>query len=302
MKIAVLSGGNSSERTIALQSAKNVIQILSKRFEVHFFDIPKDINKFCRQSKKFAVAVPVFHGPGGESGIVQGFLETLGVAYIFSSPAAHAIGMNKLLTKTLAKTAGVLTPNDKIVSKNKIKFIKPVVVKPVAGGSSIGINIAHSQKELDKFIKFAYKYDSQVYLEDYIKGDEFTVAVIDSCGQTLALPPVAIRSKNKFFDYQSKYDPKLFEEICPAPISVALAKRLKTQAVKIHNIIGCRHISRSDFIVRSGKIYFLEINTIPGMTKNSLLPKAIRAQGLDFAELLAEWILSNSRFVLKYGL
>ena len=203
--------------------------------------------------------------------------------------------MDKLISKILITKNNLLTPDYKLVN-TKTKFIKPVIVKPVAGGSSIGISIANNQKELDKAIDQALKYDKQILLENYIQGQEFTVVVIEQNNKLQTLPVIEIKSKNSFFDYASKYDPKLAEEICPALIDDSLAKDLQEQSIKIHQIIGCRHLSRSDFIVSDNKAYFLEINTIPGMTKESLLPKAIKAANLNFGDILGQWIKDLSKY------
>ncbi|MFA6604970.1 MAG: D-alanine--D-alanine ligase [Patescibacteria group bacterium] len=293
MKIAVLTGGDSSEREVALASSKNVIEALKAKYEVAVFDFPSDLNKFLNLRQEYVVAVPVFHGPGGESGIVQGFLKTLGSPFIFSDVEAHAVAMDKYLTKYLAKQNNILVASDQVLNNlKKIKFEKSLVIKPLLGGSSIGISIAHNQADLDKALKNAFKYSDKVLLEDYIKGREFTVAVVDKNKDTFALPVIEVVSKNDFFDYASKYDDKLVDEICPAKIDTVLSKKLQEQALKMHLALNARHISRSDFIVADDKIYFLETNTIPGMTNNSLLPKSIRAGGENFANLLDIWIKS----------
>ncbi len=293
MKIAVLTGGSSSEREIALASSKNVINALKKNHEVEVFDFPKDLPNFLDNYHQYRAAVPVFHGPGGEDGMIQGFLKTLGLPFIFSDVLPHAVGMDKALSKFIAQKTGLLTAPYQVLSEYEDRpFTKAKVIKPLAGGSSLGISIARDKNQLDKALKNAFKYCRRVLLENYIAGKELTVPVIDKNDQTLALPVIEIRSKNDFFDYQSKYDDKLVEELCPAPIDDKLANELQKQAVKIHQAIGARHVSRSDFIVSEDRIYFLEINTIPGMTNESLLPKAIKAAGEDFANLLDIWLKS----------
>ncbi|MBT4849800.1 D-alanine--D-alanine ligase [Candidatus Parcubacteria bacterium] len=293
IKIAVLTGGDSSERSVALQSAKNVLASLRKRYNVKVFDFPKGLDTFSKEYKNFDVAVPIFHGPGGEDGAVQGYLKTLGVPFIFSDIEAHAIGMNKENSKLLVEKAGIKTPGSQILKQTKLKYSKPVVIKPLAGGSSIGINIARNQVQLDKALKEALKYDQTILVEDYIKGDEFTVSIIEDKGKEFALPVIEIRSKNKFFDYQSKYDPDLVEEICPAPIDKKLSSELQRLALLAHQTIGARHLSRSDFIISGKNIYFLEINTIPGITKNSLLPKSLLTAGINLEDLLDYWIKTS---------
>lgn len=291
MQVAILTGGDSSERDVALASAKNVISALEKIHQIEVFDFPKDLDKFLTQYKKYDIAVPVFHGPGGEDGEIQGLLKTLKVPFIFSDVEAHAVAMDKALTKYLAEKIGLLTSPYRVFHKYEdLEFAKAVVVKPLAGGSSIGISIARDKNQLDRALKEAFKYSERVLIEDYIEGKELTVPIIDKLGKTIALPVIEVRSKNDFFDYQSKYDDKLVEELCPAPINEKLAKELQSQALRIHQALGVRHISRSDFIVDKDKIYFLETNTIPGMTNESLVPKAIRVAGEDWANLLNGWL------------
>ncbi len=145
-RVAVLTGGTSSEREIALLSAQNVAEALRASFEVDLFDFPRDLPKFVKAHAQFAAAVPVFHGKGGEDGTIQGFLRTLGVPFIFSDVTAHAVGMNKLMTKKLALQSGLQTPPHRVLTKKiAVEFARPVVVKPIDGGSSLGVSMANSQ-------------------------------------------------------------------------------------------------------------------------------------------------------------
>lgn len=291
-QIAVLTGGTSSEREIALQSANTVLEALKAHAGVVFFDIPQDLDAFIARRKEFDICVPVFHGKGGEDGTIQGFLETLGVPYLFSGVTAHAVGMNKALTKELAKRSGIQTPEYVIAKHGDEPHLGgSVVVKPLESGSSVGVEIVKDTSQLTQVIDAATKHGASVLVEQYVPGDEFTVAVIDEGGKIFALPVIQIKSKNDFFDLESKYDPELCEELCPAPIDDGLRRRLQAIAERAHAMIGARHVTRSDFMVdKAGEIWFLEINTIPGMTQNSLLPKAIRASGRDFGELLMRWV------------
>lgn len=172
-----------------------------------------------------------------------------------------------------------------------MEYTSPCVIKPVDGGSSIGVSLATSLSEFLLGTTNAFHVSNEVMIETYISGAEYTVAVIDEGGTVTALPVIQVRSKNAFFDFESKYDADLVEEICPAQIATSLSEELKKIATRVHQLIGVRHMSRSDFIVDSeGRIWFLEVNTIPGQTLQSLVPKAIRASGRDFAELLNVWI------------
>jgi len=291
-KVAILTGGTSSEREIALQSAETVKAALEPHARVVVFDFPEQMDEFLSRKAEFDSCVPVFHGKGGEDGTVQGFLETLGMPYIFSGVAAHAVGMNKGLTKELAKRAGILTPEYHVAGRGETHhFGCPVVVKPIGSGSSVGVRIVKEKEKVAEAVEEATADGGEAIIEQFVAGEEFTVAVIEENGKTFALPVIQIKSKNEFFDLESKYDPALCEELCPAPIDEGLARRLQTIAVRAHEVIKARHVSRSDFIVdTSGEIWFLEINTIPGMTENSLLPKAIRASDRDFGELLMGWM------------
>jgi D-alanine-D-alanine ligase len=291
-KIAILSGGESAEREIALLSSQFIKAQAKRFFEVMVFDFPSDFDKFIKARSGFNLAIPVFHGRGGEDGQIQGFLETLKVPYLFSGISGHSLAMDKALTKIIARDLKIKQPKAKVILCNqKIKFIKKVVVKPYDNGSSIGVSIVNSQKELDRGLRQVWQYSKKALVEEYLAGKEYTVAVVDFRGKLISLPVIWIKPiKGDFFDYQSKYTDSGAEEICPAPISKAVAFELQRIALKIHQQFGLKHMSRSDFIVKNGQPYFLEVNTIPGLTKNSLVPKAVKAAKLDFGLLLKEWI------------
>ncbi|MEK7620405.1 MAG: D-alanine--D-alanine ligase [Patescibacteria group bacterium] len=286
--VALLTGGTTSEREVALKSARNVRAALEENFHVEVFDLPTDLDRFLASRAEFMVAVPVFHGRGGEDGVIQGLLETLGTPYIFSRVEAHAIGLDKAMCKVLAKHNGIKTADWKIVEagENPV-WERPVVVKPVDEGSSVGVTLARDETTYSSL----FPSDRRLLVEDLIEGQEFTVAVVDDVHGTMALPVIEIRSKKEFFDYESKYDPALCDELCPAPIDDNLAERLKDIALTAHAMIGARHLSRTDMIVdKQGDIWFLEINTIPGLTSASLTPKAMNAAGLRLEDLLTVWI------------
>ncbi len=292
-RIAILTGGTNAEREVALKSAHNVREALSGRFEIEVFDFPTGLEAFVSRHRLFEVAVPVFHGRGGEDGVVQGFLRTLGVPFVFSDVAAHALAIDKEATKRLVSTHGIKTADwVVVVPGEKLVFDHPVVVKPLDNGSSVGVVLVRTADELDPALEDAFAHASRVLVERLIQGREFTVAVVN----TQALPVIEIRSKKDFFDFESKYDPALCEELCPAPIDNELTSRLQEVALAAHCAIGARHLSRTDLIVDAlGEIWFLEINTIPGLTEHSLTPKAIRAAGLTLGDLLDGWIQETIR-------
>ncbi len=289
LRVAILTGGTSAEREVARKSAAHVAESLEGRCDLSIFNFPLQIDDFLAARASIDVAVPVFHGRGGEDGAAQGFLETLGVPYVFSGIKAHAIGMDKVQSKELMNARGytvakgvTLGPDDMYV------FTHPIVIKPIDGGSSLGTALVRAADDLQDALVAARAQSDRVLAEDLIKGREFTVVVVED-GE--ALPVIEIKSKNDFFDYQSKYDAHLVEEICPAQIDDALATQLQVMAVAAHTAIGARHLSRTDMIVDAlGDIYFLEINTIPGLTSVSLAPKAFAAAQLDMGDLLMGWI------------
>lgn len=279
MKIGIITGGISGEREISLASAENVRQVLNVPKSL-LFDYPRDSEKIKESSVD--VFIPLIHGVGGEDGEVQQILEELGIPYIFSKPEVHKMLLDKQVAKEQAQKLGVLVPQNRDSA--------PAFIKPRYGGSSVETLFAESQHELDEFLN---KHKDTIFLkEEAVRGREFTIAVIDSgAGDVEVLPVIEIRPKGEFFDYDSKYDlNKLAEEVCPAQIGVELRNKLQEIAKKIHRHCRCQHVSRTDFILsKSGKVYYLETNTIPGMTKTSLLPKAVQESGKDFSKLLRDW-------------
>jgi D-alanine-D-alanine ligase len=295
MRIAILTGGTSSEREIALASAEKVRGYLSDAHGVSVFDFPNDLESFLSRRDEFAVAVPVFHGKGGEDGTVQGFLETLGMPYLFSGVAAHAVASDKDLAKRVAATAGVRTAPWRVVACGEeaadalrdVGF--PCVVKPVDGGSTLGVSVARDATELDAALASAFRYAPRALVERYVGGDEFTVAVADVAGRPVAMPVVQIKPGGGLYDYDAKYGSHSAQKLCPAPIADGLAERLRNAALTVHKAIGARHLSRADFIVdAAGEIWFLEINTIPGLSV--LFPRAVAASGRDLGGMIARWI------------
>ena len=281
MKIAIITGGESGERDISIRSAENIKSGIDFT-ETETFVFPEDQDKFLSTHKDFDIAIPMIHGVGGEDGALQNFLDGIGMPYIFSGPEAHAIGIDKKRTKELAETIGIDT------AKEINTF--PLFAKPRFGGSSVASGLCNDQLELDKLV--SDNPGTEFITEELIRGREFTVGIIESDGKMIALPVIEIIPKGEFFDFENKYDPaKLASEICPADIGEDLAMEFKRQALLVHEKIGAKHISRSDFMMtHEGKIFFLEINTIPGMTKTSLIPKMLQTAGLNLRDWLKELI------------
>lgn len=299
IKIALLLGGVSGEREVSLKTGEKIFQALDKeKYEIEKYDPKADLKELIDDiiAEKIDLVFPALHGPFGEDGKLQGMLDMLGVPYVFSGCLSSALAMNKHKTKLIAKDAGVPTADCQIVSKDEKfdleeigdKFSFPVVVKPIELGSSVGISIVKSKEELEKAIEEAFSYGSSVLLEKFIKGRELTVAVMGN-NPPEALPVIEIKPKSsEWFDYKAKYEPGATEEICPAQIPDDIKMQVQNLAVKVYNAIGCKDLARADFIwdEKEKKLYFLEINTIPGMTATSLAPQAAKAAGMEFPQFL----------------
>ncbi|HPN96759.1 MAG TPA: D-alanine--D-alanine ligase family protein [Candidatus Moranbacteria bacterium] len=250
--------------------------------------------------KKIDLVLPIVHGQYVEDGKLQGMLEMIGIPYVFSGTLASSLAMNKHKTKLIAKSVGIKIAKEVMVAKGKkhnsdkiiSKLNLPIVIKPVESGSSVGINIAKNKEELEAGIQKALEYGSEVLLEQFIKGRELTVAVMGNKSPK-ALPVIEIIPKiSSFYNYDAKYQDGGSEHICPAEITDDTRKKVQKYAVKIFKAIGCRDLARADFIFseNDSKLYFLEINTIPGMTATSLAPQAAKAVGMEFPDFLDKLI------------
>jgi len=298
LRIALLYGGFSTEREISIKTGGKIAENLNKKkYQVFLFDPKTELGEFIKavDGKKIDLVFPALHGPLGEDGTIQGMLEILGLPYVFSGVLASSLAMDKERTKKILQTEKILMPYSIVIEKdyrkkdlNKIKL--PVVIKPIFQGSSFGVFIVRNRKELEGAIKEAFKFGAELMAEEFIEGREITAAALGN-KKPQALPLIEIRPKTaEFFDFQSKYEPGASDEICPAPLSRALTKRIQEISIRIHKILGCRGVTRSDFIIKNGQPYFLEINTIPGMTETSLVPLAAEVAGLSFSKLLDKLI------------
>ncbi len=298
--IALIYGGASSEYEISLESSNSIFKALNrKRYNILRYDVLTDLNKFISDANTIDFAFIAMHGKYGEDGSIQGLLDMLDIPYQSSGVLGSTIAMNKLVSKILYKEAGLTVPPYIVLSSlsefQASKIIRqlnlPVIVKPVSSGSSFGMSIIEDAEELEKGVKLAFKYDHNILVESYISGIEISVGVIGN-KELETLPPIEIRpnGKYKFFDYEAKYVAGASEEICPANISRELSEKAKHCARLSHEILLCQGYSRTDMIIGKGKFNILETNTIPGMTDNSLFPKAAKVNGISFPELLEHLI------------
>ncbi|MBX4186828.1 MAG: D-alanine--D-alanine ligase [Candidatus Doudnabacteria bacterium] len=303
LKIALIFGGTSQEREVSLMSAKTILQTLDKsKYAVTPVEVSRT-NNWLQQiekiHKKIDVAFLALHGPGGEDGTIQGVLDLLGVKYTCSGVLASAAAMDKQITKKLVVSGGMPVLPDVLVNKETFKkhknqlskILGMVVVKPNRLGSSIGVNIV-SGNSIAQAVGKALLQSEDVIIEPFIEGREITVPVWGN-QKLQALPVVEIVpwDKSQFYDYAAKYTNGGSNHIIPAPLSKQQTAHVQELAIMAHHVLGCRGITRSDFILdQKNNFWFLETNTIPGMTPTSLAPQSAQAAGFDFRNFLDKLI------------
>ena len=285
--IAVLMGGNSTEREISLMSGKAVYKALLKNnIECFPFDLTED-NLEKLWIKEFDKAFIVLHGRGGEDGYIQSLLDKRKIPFTGSGVEASDLCMNKAHTKDVwLKHELPLSPSI-VATQGKpidpIDFPLPWAVKPTMEGSSIGITKVENINELDTALELAWQYNDEALIEHWIEGDEYTVAILGN----QALPSIKIISNHDFYDYDSKYFSNKTEYLCPSDLSDQQEKNIRAIAMKAFNLTGACGWGRADFILDKDKNpYFLEINTVPGMTSHSLVPMSAKAAGMNFEQLV----------------
>lgn len=308
LKIALLYGGTSAEREIALKTGAMIAKNLDpKKYEVELVDVDKDgnwIKILANKRDYFDLAFIALHGPMGEDGIIQGFLEALSIPYTGSGVLASALGMNKYCSRRIFQDRKLIVPQFIAIKKPEYQKSKsavfgwvlnemdiPCVVKPNNQGSSIGITIVKSRLTLEEGINLAFTYDDLILVEEYLDGLEVTASILGNSSQPetlIALPLIEIipRQEYGYFSYEAKYIPDASEEIVPARLDQNITRRIQRDALTAYQTLDCKGFGRVDMILMGEKPYILELNTIPGMTKTSLVPKAAKAYGLDFPGLL----------------
>lgn len=307
--IAVVCGGPAAEAEVSRVSGRGVANALLATYEhVSVLELDEAIIDYLKEAQ-VDIIFPVLHGPPGEDGTFQGFLEIVGIPYVGSGVLASACAMDKIVAKQIFRAYGLPVAKDTIVNRSEgapsaasrvLDLLGPdVVVKPSSQGSALGILFGEDLKDLEQALEQAFSYDERVLVEDRIEGREITVAILERDGIE-ALPVIEIRTPpGSWYDYEHRYTPGLSEHIIPAPLPEAQYRRTQEVAKLAHESLLCRDLSRVDFIVpEGGEPIILEVNTIPGMTPTSLYPDAARAAGLSFEALVAHLIeraLSRSR-------
>jgi len=296
LTVALLSGGISSEREVSLNSGNQVFEALDKKkYDVLRYDPKTDLQRLVADAQKIDVAMIILHGPFGEDGTVQGLLDLLGIPYQGSGVLGSAVAMNKLMSKQLYQQVGLPVPSYLALKRSDTldpagitaRLGLPVVIKPVQGGSSVGMSIVRSESDLPGAIQKAFDFDTTVLVEAYIDGIEITGGVLgNSDPEALPLIEIIPDKSHAFFDYEAKYTAGITQEICPARIDAALTEKARTYAVMAHEALGCKGYSRTDLMLKGRDLFVLETNTIPGMTATSLFPQAAAAAGLPFGQLL----------------
>lgn len=297
--VAVVCGGSSPEAAVSRSSGTQVAHALRASFKnVVLYELDRRLTRHLA-SKRPDVVFPVLHGPPGEDGSFQGFLEILGIPYVGSGVRSSMCAMDKILAKQIFRAASVPVARDVIVHKHAPVHVHDiletlggrVVVKPSQQGSAIGVGFAHDGATLKKALRRAFTYDERVLIEEQVFGKEITVGILERQGIE-ALPVIEIQTpKGSWYDYKHRYTRGLSKHIIPARLSKKQYDRVLRLAAAAHRALGCRDLSRVDFIVpKTGNPIVLEVNTLPGMTPTSLYPDAAKAAGISFEELVAHLV------------
>jgi D-alanine-D-alanine ligase len=288
LKIGVLLGGRSSEREISLKSGNAVLHGLKRSgYKAIAVDASKNLIDTLKK-EKIRVAFIALHGRWGEDGTVQGLLEMIGIPYTGSGVLGSSMAMDKTVMKLIFATARIPTPKYVIVHNGKeVPFPMPYVVKPANEGSSVGISVVKKKQEASAALKEALKYDNRLLIEEFVKGQEITVAIING----KALPVIEVRPKSGFYNFEAKYEKGKTEYIVPAQISSAMAKKASDMALTVYRTFNLSGSARIDMLIKDRTPLVIDINTSPGMTETSLVPKAWAYTGRTFDELVEEILL-----------
>ena len=285
-KIVILAGGPSSEREISLRSGRAVLKALrQKRENAELVDVGQDIYNEVKAVRADVVFIAL-HGKFGEDGTVQSILEEINLPYTGSGVHASRLALDKVASKELFYKNSIDTPDYRIIEKEARvlpeDFETAFVVKPQFEGSSIGLTVVREKAKIEEAIEKARQYSHAVLVEKYVEGRELTVGIFDD----KALPVIEIVTKNKVYDFDAKYVDRDTKYEVPANLREDEREKVQGIALRAHRVLDCRDFSRVDMrLDKKGKAYVLEVNTIPGMTERSLLPKAAGSQGISFEEL-----------------
>jgi D-alanine-D-alanine ligase len=310
--IAIVAGGDSSEYEISVKSAREVLSLISGKYNAFlimirgtawYWEDPKgrrfniDKNDFTLktidQKIRFDAVFIAIHGTPGENGLLQGYLDMMKIPYTSCSAFCSALTFNKQACKLYLKEYGIpmarnilfgrenMPDTDSIISKTGL----PCFVKPNASGSSFGVSKVKTREELPAAIEAAFRESGEVMVEAFMNGREVACGVVRANGKGIVLPVTEIISSNEFFDYEAKYTPGKSQEVTPAEMPDDLINRIQVLSSRVYEILGCKGIVRVDFIVVGDNPFFLEINTVPGMTMESIIPRQANAAGIGLEDL-----------------
>ena len=294
--VAVVMGGPSAEREVSLNTGAAIANALREYGYTNVVEIDLDPRNFGKQlaESKAEVVFNAVHGLYGEDGRLQTLLEIREMPYTGSGMIASVSCMDKVITKRMLRDAGISTPACLIINKKESgikekimqRFSLPVVIKPASQGSSIGVEIVKEENQLDEALANAFKYSRDILVEEFIGGKELTVSMMQKDGEVVALPVIHIAPHSGTYDYHSKYTKGATEYICPADLDEETTKKVQEISKQAYEVLGCSGVARADVMLdEEGNGYVLEINTGPGMTATSLVPKAAAAAGISFPEL-----------------
>ncbi len=314
LNIAIAAGGDSGEHGISMKSAAQVeLNMDRTRFRPFLIEIkgrhwhyrigpkkfPVDRNDFSvtigRKVIKFDAVFIAIHGTPGENGRLQGYLDMLGIPYTSCDVTTSALTFNKHFCKEVVAAAGARTAKSLHLyapapggAKQVLDALTlPVFVKPNNGGSSVGMSKVNLKKELAPALEKAFHEDNEVLVEEFVSGRELTCGVLRSQGKLIAFPVTEIISKKEYFDFEAKYKKGMADEVVPADIPPALSKQIRELSSMLYGRLNCRGVVRFDYIYDGKEPFFLEVNTVPGMSEASIVPKMARAHGWSFAELVS---------------
>ncbi|NDY92285.1 D-alanine--D-alanine ligase [Ideonella livida] len=296
-KVAVLLGGTSAERPVSLMSGQGVLEALrSLGVDAHAFDpAERDLAELKREG--FARCFIALHGRHGEDGTVQGALELLGLPYTGSGVMASAIAMDKVMTKRLWQSAGLPVPRGLVLDgahhrREDTRSVPdslglPLIVKPAREGSSFGVTKVQGYSQMQEAVNLAAGFDADVICEEFIEGEEVTCAVLGQGDDAVALPVIRIQAPDGNYDFEHKYVSDDTRYLCPSGLPEAEEREIQRLVVQAYRLLGCRGWGRADLMIRARdrQPYLLEMNTSPGMTSHSLVPKSAQAVGLDYPHL-----------------
>ncbi|MBO7594908.1 MAG: D-alanine--D-alanine ligase [Salinivirgaceae bacterium] len=314
--IAVVCGGYSKESVISLRSAEQIASVIESDYSAYtvlitrnawnakigdkMYPIDRNDFTFSLDGKKisFDAVFMAIHGTPGEDGMLQSYFDMLNIPYTTCNAFVSALTFNKFACKVFLKEYDILTADAILLRRNtpvqeqdlENRFGYPMFVKPNNGGSSFGVTKVKTRNDLLPAIERAFAEDNEVIIEPFIKGGEYTCGVFKTDKESIVFPPTEIVSKNEFFDVEAKYTPGMSEEITPARLPASQIKNCQELTSRIYDLLGCTGVVRIDYLMQSGKFYFMEINTVPGMSRESIIPKQTVVYGLPLKELYIKQI------------